>query len=97
MGNNNMCTCLKKQTAEEQRFEYVVFTSEKSAVSPRNVLKVQYSKYALDNSEINQNFNDCSFTRKTEANSNSINAFNADADQLSFIEKRISGMSVHFK
>ena len=89
MGNNNACTCLKKETAEEQRFEYVVFSGKESVRTPRKELKVQYARYDINTSDLNSKFDECSFTKACEeTNSKSVNTLNADADQLSIIERR---------
>ena len=87
MGNSNQCTCLKRNQLEDKKFEYVVFSGTTgSSISDKKGLKVQYSIYELPTSDMDKQYNDCSFTRTTD-NSKSISAFNADADQLSLIEQ----------
>ena len=90
MGNSQACTCLKKQIAEEHKFEYVVFSKTGSEISEKKGLKVQYSLYEIDSPDLQKIYGDCSFTRNAdETNSKSINAFNAEADQLSSIDCRM--------
>ena len=87
MGNDQSCACLNKHIKEESKTEYVVGSRISDNTTRTKDMSTKKCKYEIDSESLHHAFNDCSFTRNTEeVNSKSIQAFNTEVDQLSFIQ-----------
>ena len=53
MGNENTCTCLKKNMDEEKKYELILLNSDRAPPSSSKGLKVQYSKIDIDEASVN--------------------------------------------